>query len=456
MNIAESLSKMTYTAWRTLREILGGIVQRVLLCLNIIVLACAFGVGSFWLWKVFQFKFNLHSEDLRNATIVIGSPLAFLIAWWRSHTANAQQKTDASGRLYDRYQKGVEMIGSQEAVVRMGGITVLERLSKEHAREFHVQVAHLLGKIVKLSRSQKATISILDIQEALVVIGRRNKQEILSYYDETAARVDFSTSNLEKVFVGSSEFINIDFSYSIWNMANVDNSSFENVSLYGAKCQEVGFRNVWFFQPVLRHVDFTKSLFNNVVFEGADAHGARFDQVQIHRGEFKKLNAYLAAFRAANLEKSNFTGAILTKANFGQANLTQVELQGACMREAKFMEATLIDANLSRTNLSRANFSGANLSGANLSGANLSGANLSGANLSGANLSGANLSGANLSGANLSGANLTQATNLTQEQLDDACQSEGDTPELDVGYTWDKEAALERYREIEEARIRAR
>ena len=415
MNIAGSLSRMTYTAWRTLREILGGIVQRVLLCLNIIVLACAFVVGSLWLWKVFQFEFNLHSEDLRNATIVIGSPLAFLIAWWRSHTANAQQKTDASGRLYDRYQKGVEMVGSHEAVVRMGGITVLERLSKEHTREFHVQVAHLLAKLVKLSRSQKAAISIVDIQEALVVIGRRSKQEILSYFDETGASVDFSKSNLEEVFVGHSEFIDIDFSFSIWKKANVDNCSFMNVSLYGAQCQEAGFRNVRFFQPVLRRVDFTSATFDDVIFEDADAHGARFDRVEIHGGEFKKLNAYLAAFRAADLETSNFTDAILTKANFSEANLTQVELQGACMSEAKFVEATLIDANLSRANLSRADFSG----------------------------------------ANLSGANLTQATNLTQEQLDDACQSEGETPELDVGYTWDKEAALERYRKIEEARIRA-
>ena len=416
MNIAESLSKMTYTAWRTLREILGGIVHRVLLYLNIIVLACAFGVGSLWLWKVFQFEFNLHSEDLRNATIVIGSPLAFLIAWWRSHTANAQQKTDSSGRLYDRYQKGVEMVGSHEAVVRMGGITVLERLSKEHSREFHVQVAHLLGKLVKLSRSQNAAISIVDIQEALAVIGRRNKQEILSYYDETGARVDFSKSNFDEVFAGHSEFIDIDFSFSNWKKANVDNCIFTNVSLFGAQCQEAGFLNVRFVQPVLRRVDFTSATFDDVIFEDADAHGAKFNQAEIIGGEFNRLNAHLASFHGADLEESDFIDANLTNANFSEANLTRVDLQDACMKAARFRGATLIDANLSRANLLRADFSD----------------------------------------VNLSGANLTQATNLTQEQLDDACQSEGETPILDVGYSWDKEAALERYRKLEEARIRAR
>jgi hypothetical protein len=133
--------------------------------------------------------------------------------------------------------------------------------------------------------------------------------------------------------------------------------------------------------------------------------------------------------RGANLSIANLRDAYLTGANLSGAYLGIANLRGANLSNANLSGAYLGIANLRDANLSGANLSGADLGEANLSGAaylgdaNLSIANLRGANLTGAYLGGANLSDANLSDANLSNVDLSDAKNLTQTQLDEACGS---------------------------------
>jgi len=154
----------------------------------------------------------------------------------------------------------------------------------------------------------------------------------------------------------------------------------------------------------------------------------------------------------ANLRGADLSGANLSGADLSRANLIVLDLSGLDLSEANLKRANLDSANLSRVNLQGADLSGANLNGADLNRANLFAANLSGldlswADLSRANLIGANLSGATLSGADLSGANLGDARNLTQQQLDEACQNpDADAPRLPDGLEWHGRIC-ERYKE---------
>ena len=101
------------------------------------------------------------------------------------------------------------------------------------------------------------------------------------------------------------------------------------------------------------------------------------------------------------------------------------------------------------------NLSGAKLPGANFSRANLSRANLSRADLTGVNLFRADLTGANLSRANIKDANFKKVTGLSQAQLDKAYAGpNGSLPKKLPGYlTWDKEAAIARWREVHGPRV---
>ncbi len=135
----------------------------------------------------------------------------------------------------------------------------------------------------------------------------------------------------------------------------------------------------------------------------------------------------------ANLVGSQFSGADLRGVNLvgadlSRADLSLADLRGVRLQRANFTEADLMDADLRSANLTDANLRSAFLWDANLEGANLRRTNLRNGELDEANLRGANLQSADLTDANLSVADFEKAKNLTQEQLDSACISEGFPP----------------------------
>jgi len=142
----------------------------------------------------------------------------------------------------------------------------------------------------------------------------------------------------------------------------------------------------------------------------------------------------------ASAEEINLTGARLEKIRLSGAHLPWGRLEGAQLKQADLSGATAFYTNLSHANLTWATLDGVNLESSNLEGAVLEGATLKGARLNNANLVAANLSGADLRGAELRGArlhranlagailddaDLTNATGLTQAQLDQAIGSAG-------------------------------
>lgn len=108
-------------------------------------------------------------------------------------------------------------------------------------------------------------------------------------------------------------------------------------------------------------------------------------------------------------------------ADLFEADLRQADAKNAFMAKADLRNARLQGAVLWKANLKGAYLFKANLKGANLWRAHLEGTDLSWAHLEGADFGFANLEGADLDWSYLKGADLTDATGLTQEQLDKAC-----------------------------------
>jgi len=99
------------------------------------------------------------------------------------------------------------------------------------------------------------------------------------------------------------------------------------------------------------------------------------------------------------------------------------------------IQAALTVIGRRKQGLGRVDLARANIQGADLSSAHLDYADLSDAHLNNANLSDAFLIGAYLNNTNLSGADLSDARNLTQAQLDEAC---GRPKALPPGLTLDE------------------
>ena len=82
----------------------------------------------------------------------------------------------------DRYQRGAEMLGHEQLVVRLGGIHALQRLAEERPNEYHFPVVNLLcafvrsapwlgGPINEQGVPEFRVPTQMDAQDAIVAIG---------------------------------------------------------------------------------------------------------------------------------------------------------------------------------------------------------------------------------------------------------------------------------------------
>ena len=97
-----------------------------------------------------------NSETLRNVGLLIGGGLAFVFAGWRAWVAERQtnasrhqSETAQLSLLNERYQRGAEMLGDGNLVVRMGGIGALKRLADQYPEHYHIQVMELFCAFVR-------------------------------------------------------------------------------------------------------------------------------------------------------------------------------------------------------------------------------------------------------------------------------------------------------------------
>ena len=347
-----------------------------------------------------------NAELIRSIAIPVGAVPALFIAVWRSFTAAKQQRTDARGRLDERFQKGVEMLGSDAYIAKVGGVAILERLSKEHTGDFHVQVVEVLSGFITQSREQEAVTDTSNLEKALIVIGRRNRDEMDVYANDVKASVDLRNSNLDNFKLQNLKFENINFGGTSIKNAYLGKLKFTNVVFFMANLQDTRFRNIEFIKCQFVGAKFYKSDLVYTTFVDAIMMGANFSEATFARVEFVNLQAESANFTKARIGYSDLQNAILEDSDFGGAEMSHVNLMNANLKRVKFNGTDLVKANLT----------------------------------------GADLLDANLLKANLSGANLTGVANLKQDQLDIACQSEGDEPILDKGFKWDKTAALRRHK----------
>jgi uncharacterized protein YjbI with pentapeptide repeats len=152
---------------------------------------------------------------------------------------------------------------------------------------------------------------------------------------------------------------------------------------------------------------------------------AALPRLDLSRRNLAGASAEDVNLAAARMEFVDLSGARLPRGRLEGAALKGADLSGATAFYADLAYADLTWATLDRANLESARLQGASLRGARLQGANLNHANLVAADLTNADLRGARLRfarlhRADLSGALIAGADLTEATGLTQGQLDSA------------------------------------
>ena len=282
------------------------------------------GVGvSAWCWSWLHPSSPTevsNSETLRNVGLLIGGLLAFVFAGWRAwvaerqaNAAQRQAETTQQSLLHERYQRGAEMLGSQDLTVRLGGIYALNHLAEEYPEQYYIQVMELLcayarnpfgspeGLVVSYEGTDPTSRLREDIQAVVTFVGNRGEKHTC-----------------------------------------LEQQSGYQPNLTGS---------------FLCHLQLEKGNLSSVRLGRADLRGAYL---------------YGTDLTKAHLDFADLTGSTMAFVNLTGSSLLEANLSSSKMGLANLYRATLDSANLSHVDLNSANLTGSSFMGTNLSGTDFS------------------------------------------------------------------------------------
>jgi hypothetical protein len=301
------------------------------------------------------------------AGALIFTALNFNLLWRNSEKTDLWQRRTheltEQGQVTDRYTKAVEQLGSDKLDVRIGGIYALERIARDSARDHPVVMEVLTAFIREHSheqwplpdsdgrqrprRTRPDYLAVFtperypepgpppappgweqkgwtrpDVQAAVTVIGRRDKQR-----DLQGIRLDLIGVNLTG--------------------ADLSRARLAEANLFGADLSGARFRFTDLVDADLSGSDLTRARLFYANITDADLHGALLTGAELAGAHL--VGAILAgadltgaSLYGANLERAVLHGANLTGANLTDVTVTDAQLDGAQLDGALWPSDTAV------------------------------------------------------------------------------------------------------------------
>ena len=211
--------------------------------------------AGIWRWLA---KDESGSTTIRNMGLVIGAVVALWLTLRRIAVADRQAETAEQGLLYDRYQKGAEMLGSTVLAVRLGGIYALNRLATEHPEAFLPQIVGQYCAFVRHppeseeskaaggNHASKAGSESLreDVRAVMNAIGGLMTHEetfglapwlLLDLRSADLSGADLSGFQLSRANLSDADLSGADLSSAGLEEANIASASLRNANLSGTR-----------------------------------------------------------------------------------------------------------------------------------------------------------------------------------------------------------------------------
>jgi uncharacterized protein YjbI with pentapeptide repeats len=251
-----------------------------------------------------------------------------------------------------RYAKAIEQLSSDSLKVRTGGIYALARVARRDSARYHPAVMEVLATFIRERSHDRGPAEPgrpirSDVQAALSVIGRRDREHDIRPIDLTGAdltRADLTGADLTG--------------------ADLTGAHLTGANVYGARLAGAQFTGADLTSAHLARVDLAGAHLENAILRGTDLTDA-------------KLGG--AALDCADLYGADLIRADLTGADLTGADLAFADLYGATLTRAGLFCARLHHARLTRADLTAADLTDADLSEADLGSADVRGAHLAGA-----------------------------------------------------------------------------
>ena len=246
---------------------------------------------------------------------MLGAMVTWGINLWRTRLTQRQIYLASQNSRYDRFQRGIEMLGSPELFVRLGGIYALRALMKEDPQDLHIPAVEMLCAFLRNPIDADAVTNgssiRQDIQTALEVIADRSEVQV-TFEKEREFQLDLRNANMQHADLPGADLSGANLEGAILSNSNMDGTNLSGAILDGAdlsftNCRKSDFRKASLVETNLRHTCVDRSNFS----------AAKLDWVNCTEGSFHKTT--LANIRVSNCD---FTGALLY-----ETDLTRTYLQ---------------------------------------------------------------------------------------------------------------------------------
>ncbi|MDE0428574.1 MAG: pentapeptide repeat-containing protein [Caldilineaceae bacterium] len=276
---------------------------------------------------------------IRNVVLVLASIVALPLAVWRSIIAHnqataAQNQASAAhdqlalaerDSLDARYQKGADMLSSENISTRIGGVYALKLLAENHPGRFHIQVMELLCAFVRHPYKAK------DNEEPHVGDVTAAVETIIHRSDDAIAIEEASRPTPEKAFPDHRRASEEGF------RVNLKDADLSQAALSHAKLRGAVLDNVTMPRFVCDDADFSGSSMSDCKINHAMFFRAAFDKAQMNFADMSKSSFFDCSFvetemgddlSESSLEGANLIGAIFSAANLNNTNLENADLSG--------------------------------------------------------------------------------------------------------------------------------
>ena len=278
--------------------------------------------GLIWLvvdhWEWFATEpcgMESKSTTLRNLVLSIGAIIALGLAVWRGIAADRQAKasrdqaqTSQSSLLNERFQKGSEMIRSEDLSVRLTGIHELQDLAEDHPEQYHIKVMRRFCAFVRRPVEARGDKSRLK--------GAERKPKLNDYeLSEDVQEVIMAISYRSNVGIGLEKNAKI--------RLNLTGAVLPLAHLPDAKLAGTDLSDAHFYPENLSDKEAARDV--RLLFSRADLAEADLSGAFLFNANLTNAFLYGATLSKAYLLGANLTGATLNKAK----GLTQAQLNEA-------------------------------------------------------------------------------------------------------------------------------
>ena len=221
----------------------------------------AVGVGGLivaFVWWDWLSEGASRSEVIRNVGLLVAGMVAFPLAIWRALVADRQASAAQQGVLSERYQKSVDMLGSDLLSVRLGGIYALQSLIEEYPEQYYVQTMRSLCAFVCNppkdddvdvnsyvdDRSGARIPKLREDVQAVMDVMRNRGDTLITLKRREGFRLNMRRANLKYAALDDLNLSNVNLSDANLSFARLAGADLTGTSLIGANLTGTSFCNV--------------------------------------------------------------------------------------------------------------------------------------------------------------------------------------------------------------------